>query len=535
MKELLSDYWNVIAKKPSYWIPLMIFSAVGYGFSICNRTIHVDDFYKDYYNSVFPFSGRWGMLVWAKLIGVTDLLPFVDRFVALLFLLASSFFIGALFFQLKNKSGDVSSFTVLSSMLLTYPLVNEIFEYTNADFQYTGNLALMLYAFTYLTLKREKLTLRVVLYASVIMILPASSYEVGIFSYITILCAVILYKHLQTKGMHISFTEWLYENVYYLTPLLLAVVFRFVVHYAILLVCDASYIQVGGSNVDYSNTTFSYIIGSHLFKYYVAGLVYFPITVFVLFSLFFTGYILQKSISYHNSRIFVLAMLFYLSLFSLVVRGVCMDYRIAQTITVFVAFSSFLICELKIRWYKFRLLIPVFLLFLCWHQAVYINKLLSLNNMRSNNEIESLRYIGNRIMSEYGGNKPVVFIAEQDGYGGYLGPWINQRLYADVDTWNGKLFIKLVRNYLPEKYHHYKFVNSNVNNVLNWLDADNLKTFFSYCGYDIDVMSFSSILASESNLVVRRHLEKQYEIANATMNPMEIRDVGNCLLVKYYK
>ena len=533
MLELFRDYWDKIAKSPLYWIPLIVFSAVGYGFSICNRTVHGDDFLKDYYNSVFPFSGRWGMLVWEKLVGVTDLLPFVDRFVALLFLITASFFIGVLFYYLNNKSGDILSYSVLSSMVLTYPLVNEIFEYTGADFQYSGNLALMIFAFIYLSLKREKPSLRVVLSATVIMILPASSYEVAVFSYITLLCAVILYKSILSPIKFLTIQEWLCDNVYYLSPLLLAVIFRFVVHYAILFVCDASYIQVGGSNVDYNNITLSYIVGSNVFKYYVAGLVYFPITVFVLFSLFFAGYILQKSISYHNSRIFVLAMLFYLSLFLLVVRGVCMDYRIAQTITVFVAFLSFLICEMKIKWYKFRLLIPVFLLFLCWHQAVYINKLLSLNNMRSNNEVESLRYVGNRIMSEYGGGKPVVFIAEQDAYGGYLGPWITKRMYADVNTWNGRLFNKLVIKYLPVKYHHYKYVNSNVNNVLNWLNANNLKKIFSFCGYDIDVIDFSSVLESENNPVVRRHLEKQYEVAKATMNPLEIRDVGNCLFVKY--
>ena len=405
MKELFIDYWNKIGKSPFYWIPLLIFSAVGYGFSICNRTIHGDDLLKDDYNNIIPYSGRWGMLVWQKLAGVTDLFPFVDRFVALLFLIAASFFIGVLFYYLKNKSGDVLSYTVLSSMVLTYPLVNEIFEYTGADFQYSGNLALMIYAFIYLTLKREDPTLRVVLLASVIMILPASSYEVAVFSYITLFCAVFLYKSILSPKKHITFKEWLYDNGYYLSPLFLAVVFRFVVHYAILFIFDASYIQVGGSNVNYNTITLSYIVGSNVFKYYVAGLVYFPITVFVLFSLFFAGYILQKSTSNHNWGIFVLAMLLYISLFLLVVRGACMDYRIAQTITVFVAFVSFLMCEIKIRWSKFRLLIPVFLLLLCWHQAVYINKVLSLNNMRSNNEIESLKYVGNRIMSEYGGGE----------------------------------------------------------------------------------------------------------------------------------
>jgi len=533
MKELIVDYWNKVAKNPFYWIPLLIFSAVGYAFSICNRTIHGDDLLKDYYNSIAPFSGRWGMLVWSKLVGVTDLFPFVDRFTALLFLLAASFLIGVLFYYLNNRSDTILSYTVLSSMILTFPLINEIFEYTSADFQYTGNLALVIFAFIYLTLKRGNPSLRVILIASIIMILPASSYEVAVFSYITLLCAVILFKHILLPDKKLTFKEWLYENVFYFSPLLLAVIFRFFVHYAILFVCNASYIQLGGSDIDYNNITLSYIVGSNIFKYYIAGLVYFPITVFVLFSLFFAGYILQITISYRNIWIVVLAMLLYLSIFSLVVRGACMDYRIAQTITIFVAFVSFLMCEMKIRWYKFRLLIPIFILFLCWHQAVYLNNILSLNNMRSNNEILSLHHIGDRIVSEFGNKKPVVFIAERDPYGGYVGPWIAKRVYADVNTWNGSLFETLVKNYLPEKYHHYKYVNTNVNNVLNWMEYDTLREFFNYCGYNINIVSLSSVMSSEKDPVKRKQLDLQIQNALVSMNPLEIRDVEKCLLVKY--
>ena len=275
MRELFRDYWDKIAKSPLYWIPLVVFSFVGFGFSICNRTIHGDDLLKDYYNSIAPFSGRWGMLVWSKLVGVTDLFPFVDRFTALLFLLAASFLIGVLFYYLNNRSDSVLSYTVLSSMILTFPLINEIFEYTSADFQYTGNLALVIFAFIYLTLKRGNPSLRVILIASIIMILPASSYEVAVFSYITLLCAVILFKHILLPDKQLTFKEWLCDNVYYLSPLLLAVIFRFFVHYAILFVCNASYIQLGGSDIDYNNITLSYIVGSNIFKYYIAGLVYF--------------------------------------------------------------------------------------------------------------------------------------------------------------------------------------------------------------------------------------------------------------------
>ena len=534
MKELIVDYWNKIAKSPLYWIPMLVFSILGYGFSICSRTIHRDDLLKDHYNEVLLYSDRWGMLVWSKLIGVTDLFPFVDRFVTVLFLLIASFLISSLFFLLSNRNRSVIPFTVLSSMLLTYPLVGEVFEYTGADVQYAGNLALMIFAFIYMTLKRKESTVRVIFIASFIMVLPASSYETGLFSYITLLCAAILYKYLKLQDSHLCFKEWLIENGYYLSPVLLAVAFRFIVHFFILFISGTSHVQIGGTEIEYEHLTLAYLFGSNVFKYYVAGLVYFPITVFVVFSICYVKLFLQRSIANHDYKVVFLAVVMYVSVFSLAfIRGLCMDYRIAQTVTIFVAFVAFLLCELYQS--RLRLIIPSALLFLCWHQAVYLNNILSLNNMRSNNEIISLQYIGNRVISEFDNKKPVVFISEQDPYGGYLGPWIEKRAYADKNSWNGRLFENLVNKYLPEKYRHYKYINSNINNILNWTDINQIKSFFSYCGYDISIVSFSSILNSEDDPVERKRLVVEYETASTTMNPLEIRDIGKCLLVKYWK
>ena len=532
MRELFLDYWDKIAKNPMYWIPLTIFSFAGYGFSICNRTIHGDDMMKDCYHDILPFSDRWGMLVWSKLIGITDFVPFIDRFVTLLFLLIASVLISFLFYFYSKQKDSIISFTVLSSMVLTYPLINEIFEYTEADVQYAGNLALMIFAFIYLALKLQKPTIRVILTASIIMILPASSYEVGIFSYITLLCAVVLYKHINNMDVCLTTKKWLWENIYFLSPLILAIVYRFVVHYFVLSICDASYIQMGGIQLDNDHSDLTYIIGSNVFKYFAAALVYFPISVFVILSFCFLLIILKKVLENGDIKIILYAIVLYLSVFLLpIVQGLCMPYRTAQTLTIFVAFVSFLLCE--IRNPKFHFVVSSSFIFLCWHQAVYLNNVLSLNNMRSNNEIESLRYVGYRIMSEFGSTKPVVFIAELDAYGGNLSPWIEKRVYADTDTWNGRIFDRLVKDYLPEKFRRYKYINSNVNNVLNWTPYSRLEDFFSYCGFNINLVSFSSLLAMEKNPILKKQLEEQYEKAITSMGPLEIKDIGKCILVKY--
>ena len=532
MIELIKDFWEKKAKSPLYWIPIFIFSILSYGFSICNRTMHGDDLMKDYYLENVPLSSRWGMNVWSYLVGVTDYYPFVDRFVSLLFLLAASYLISVLFFFLKGNRGEVLSFTVLSSMVLTYPLINEIYEYTWADIQWTGNLVLAVLTFIYLTLRRSKPTLGVITTATLLMILPASSYEVAIFSYISLLCAVILYRHIQKSHYVLSLSQWFYENVYYLIPLILAIFFRFLVHYLLLVLYNRPSLQIGATAIDYSNVSFEMTIGANFFKYFIAGLVYFPISVFVFFSIVFFIYILRKSYTERSMCIILLGGLLYISVFALPILQVsCMIYRTAQTLTIFVAFCAYLLCEIDIR--RLRLLISIILLFLCWHQAVYLNKILSLNNMRSNNEMACLHFLGNRLISEYGNRKPIIFVAQKDGYGGYLGPWIEHRLYADVDSWNGRIFDWIVEKFLPDVYHRYKFVNSNVNNPLNWYD-NKIRDFFAYYGYNVNVVSYASMLDSVKDISKRELIRRDCETALREMNQLEIRDLGDFLIIKYY-
>lgn len=526
MTDLFKSYWNKIARYPLYWVPLLVLSIVGYGFSIFNRTIHWDDLLKDYYYDAC-LSSRWGMVLWQEIVGVTDLVPFVDRFVALLFMIIASFLFGALLFYLRNGEGKILSYTVLSSMVLTYPLINEIYEYTSANIQYAGNLALMILTYIYLTLNRGSYNINTFVIASLFMILPASSYEVGLFSYITLISLVIFYRSCMYSDSHITIKQWISEYAYFMLPVIIAVIFRYLIAFLLRLVFHLPYIQVGGADIDYSNTSITYLIGSNFFRYFVAGLVYFPITIFVFFSIVFVVYVIQKSLSKHNFQISLLGLIFFFSLFALpILQGICMQYRTAQSLTLYIAFVAFVLCEIKVCT---RLLIPCLLLFLCWHQAVYLSNTLSLNNMRSNNEIVSLQCLGNRIISEFD-NKPVVIIVSEDQYIQYLGPWIDRRVYANSDSWNGQLFNYLCKSYLPQRYHHYKYINSNIKNATQM--GVTLKKHFAYCGYDINVKSISSLLKSIHDSDRKLRLKQLFEDAKNDMHFMEIKDVGECLIVK---
>lgn len=526
MLSLLKSFYLNIGKRGLYWGPLLLFSLLGYSFSIYNRTIHWDDLLKDYYNESM-LSNRWGMVLWGKLMGTTDLVPFTDRFLTLFFLITASVLLSVLFFHLNNRRGEVLAYTVLSSMVLTYPLINEIYEFTGADIQYAGNLALMILAFIYMTLKRSEASPKVFIVATLIMTLPAASYEVAMFSYLVLLCAVILYKYSILESKQISLKQWLSENFYYLSPLIVAILLRFVVAYFLREIYDIPFNNGGSTGISYEKTTLSYILGSNGFRYFFAGLVYFPITIFVFSVIAFSLFIIVIFGKRHNYHIFVWGLIFFLSVFSLtLLQGVCMQYRTAQTLVIFVSFVAFLLCTLQI---KYRAIIRYSLLFLCMHQAIYLNNVLSLNNMRSNNEAACIRYVGFKLMSEYDIRKPIILITEEDYYSGYLGPWVDKRVRADLSTWNGRLFNSLTEKYLPEKYHNYKYLNSNVINAIG-LGGTQAKSF-QYYGFDLNIQGLSTVLSSIKDTNRRKSIEKMYMNLDHEIPPLGIKDIGECIIV----
>ena len=188
-------FYNDILSKKRYYVPILFFAIVGYSFSIYNRTVGIDDFSRDINvgSGNRMLSGRWGMILWNKLVGITVALdPFIDRFLALVFLIiAAILFCYILYLIGGNKR--IVSYTIAASTFITYPLINSIWEYTGADFMLTGNLCLVTLAAIVLMCinpfgKR-------VLYASVLLLLPVSSYESAIFYYTSLFCVIVFYEY----------------------------------------------------------------------------------------------------------------------------------------------------------------------------------------------------------------------------------------------------------------------------------------------------------------------------------------------------
>ena len=175
----------------------------------------------------------------------------------------------------------------------------------------------------------------------------------------------------------------------------------------------------------------------------------------------------------------MLGLIIVVSLFSqAILQGDLLFYRHAQTITLFVSFSVYLFCVSVNKWRK---LLYVVLFAMCWYQAIYLNRILCLNNLRSDNELTVVRELGMKIVSEYD-KKPIVFVGVKPS----LGSWINRQVSVNEAEWNGRLFNRLSQKLGEHGNIPIKYVGTNVNTVM--VEYLQLKNLFSYCGYDIEVI-----------------------------------------------
>ena len=92
MKKEISQFYQNVGRRVSYWLPLLFVTILAYGFSITNRTVGVDDLaYDTYYGDgkAMLAGMRWGAVLWRRAVSVLEFAPFAHRF------LAAVFFMGA--------------------------------------------------------------------------------------------------------------------------------------------------------------------------------------------------------------------------------------------------------------------------------------------------------------------------------------------------------------------------------------------------------------------------------------------------------
>ena len=522
MKEQLKGFYNDVVSKPAYWLPILVFTVVAFGYSLFNCSISTDDLWPllNRESSWFQTS-RWGMTVWSYLAGIYMFTPFVDEFIALLYLIGSSVGLSFIFY-LIGKSKDVYGYLILSSIFVTFPLINEIWCYNGANFYYTGGLLLGIITIVVLNSPLNRLCKYTL--SSVLMVLPAASYEAPIFSYITLVCVVIFYKYVVIKKQQIKVRR-LFEILFkYAIPLIVALCIKFAVPFIHNIIYDTPYYSLGQTGIYWLESNpiyvFAAIIRSIGFHYILSALIYLPLTEFLICILVVFFFMTRFSLKQKSFFPFLWGCLVVLSIFSQsLLQGCGLPHRSAQGISVFVAFVLFLFYQ-EVSTNSHSVIkrgVIIMFLFLCWHQSVYIHKINALNILRSENESAMVHDVGNRLISDYD-RKPVVFVSEYS-----RGKWVNERIHVDKESWNGKLFFEILGKFVPSYNtgEPVKIIETNVNPFISAHEVRTPLLLFKYYGYDFDIVTSTATIKRAVKIAKKQN-----------MRPYQIFDYGPFIIVQ---
>lgn len=199
----LRDFYNEVGKRLTYKVPVIFIALTAFLYSMTQQTLSVDDLRRDYYYGEHGgyWFGRWGCILWARLMGVTPFASFVDRFFSMTFLVMAGVLVAAIFYVVIRRNGfytfrEAWPYTVLTCGIISYPLINEEWEYTLIDFCMTGNLMLCGFALLYLVVYGKRfVSWRQYVIPTILLLLSASGYETGSFYYVSLACMVLFFRY----------------------------------------------------------------------------------------------------------------------------------------------------------------------------------------------------------------------------------------------------------------------------------------------------------------------------------------------------
>lgn len=496
---------NYFLKQKFYMIFMISISTICYGYAAINLSIGIDDLESERYvgsGHVMLSAGRFGMVFWSKLFGYGSKGAqnsfAIDVLAVILFMWAATNCC-ILFRRISRDKFHITVYTVFSCILISYPLINEIWEYTGANICVCGGFLFV--SFVLLLIWEQihgSFSFKYVLVSFFMMMIVCSAYESLAIVYVFMVFAVLF---LQTLfGLEKTFKGMVRQGMYYAGTLFAGLVLRIFIHFIILLVFNLERKSNGATGTSWND----YPIGEaiyHFFEslgndYILKGIIYFPITEFLICIVLFSciSLILYKR---NNCIIMMwpaLGMLGSLFLLSLI-QGIASPYRTCQVFAVFVAFTLMLLVyvfEENQKRYAYYIKAGVLgaMGCLCIWQAVYLNYLLTVNHQRSDEEAYVIRNIGTELEANYDTDKFVIFTGTYT-----LSDGLIESVSVPYDSVRWKLYGKMVSllsgiSY-EEIYDTYsrKKPDTNVNSVINWSitafgTQESMYKLFRYYGFE---------------------------------------------------
>ena len=491
-----------IVKSKTFLLCSTVIALLCFGYAMVNTSVSIDDMEYDRYvgsGNVMLAAGRFGIWLWSFLEGTWENSYLID-ILAIAMLLFACMNFAILFRRVSNNKIEIGALTVFSCMLISYPLVIEIWEYTGANVNICGSYLLVSFALllipSFINSEKKLPSYTKLCIATILMTLVAAGYESLVSVYIFLVFAMLYIESIYQDAKP-TLLSHIKSGSVYATVLAVGIVLRLIIHRIILVVLSLSPEVNGATKIAWGTKPFSEIVknlfSSWVVKYGFRSLIYFPLGVLMvcgIIYLIFGIHALKKRGAVMLVSIF--GMLLSLIILSLV-QGSFSPYRTCQVFAVFCAFTlMILVNQLKKGESKqknaMRICSLVLCGLLCFYQASYVNHFLELNHRRSESEAQVIYQINYDLKHNYSSKKPVLFVGTFD-----LDKGIVEEASVPKDSKSWKLYKKLATKYYnitnqPQKAKKLsrKLPVNNINSVISWsvtaFEQESMPKLFAYYG-----------------------------------------------------
>ncbi|EEG73570.1 glucosyltransferase domain-containing protein [[Clostridium] hylemonae] len=523
MKQYKEDLKYFLNNKV-YILCIIVISVISYGFAAANNSVSIDDLDGDRYvgnGNIMLSAGRFGMVFWSKLFGYKTKWPqnsfAIDVIAVVLFILSAVNFC-ILFYRIAKDKICMKAYTVFSCMLVSYPLMIEIWEYTTANLCVTGGFFFVSIALLIMREQMQGKFKRYCWFISVLLLtIVCASYESLAVVYVFMVFAIFALQILFETERKTTLKMILKHGMIYASVLITGVIFRVVIHRSFLYLFRLTEGKNGDTEIMWGRVSklqsIKDLITGGIKQYILKGIIYFPITVLLILGLIFImiGIILCVRKKAYMLLLPGAGMLFSLILLS-VIQGSISNYRSSQVFAVFVAFSLMILIYI-LQDSKNSLLkiisgiVTIASVILCIHQAVYMNYFLTINHLRSEEEANVVRDIGRDLKATTDLNKPVIFTGRY-----VLSEGITEAVSIQKDDFRWKVYSKALSVYIGVDYEKIynnterKLPVNNINSVITWSitafdSQESMEKLFQYYGFDYKAANFVQIYSEAAQFV----------------------------------
>ena len=548
VKHSYSDDFHAITSSKSFCFCVLLTALAAFGFATSNMAVSVDDLQGYLYTGIgnnMLASGRFTIYLVDHLTSSTvrgPVVAYINDIIAIVGMVWASINFCILFRRVCGDAITNAACTVFTCFFISYPLITELWEYIGAyrvvAFGFVCDSFVLLLMFDVIH-KKASNQWKSILISCILMMLVSAGYESLIPVYIFCVCAVLCLQVIYGNEKEKTLAEIIRQGLCYAGILVIGLVLRIVVHKIILFALQIEPAVNGDTVIRWGSAPFLLTLIRTLWlvlrNYVLQAIIYFPLTELVVAALFLfvIGMICGKR---YGWAILLPGFGMYLSLIILcLVQGFVVGYRACQVFSVFVAFTAMIIVLLAERQQRPWLRVAVLLLcgYLCFHQANQTNYYLTLNYLRSEEELHVVRDIGEDLQENFDMDKPVVFVGSY-----HLRPEIVEAASIPEDSvrWQAYRKISKILERLFERMNFEfdkpdrKLTESNVLSVISFgMGAFNgsqepLQRLFSFAGYDY-IMPRNELHISEAKAYVEEYDVPSYPKAGY------ITDVGEYIIV----